>query len=94
MISKLEKGSRLEGQKFAVGDRVKVADEMPSWKAHFRHGEEATIRYSYGQVYGIEDDVEDYCIEFDDGDESAWYDENELIPIKKKGFIQKIKEIF
>jgi hypothetical protein len=29
MRGRLEKGSRLDGQKFASGDRANVADEMP-----------------------------------------------------------------
>ena len=82
------KGSRLEGQKFAVGDKIHVADEMPSWMSHFRAGEDATVLYTYGQAHGG-NDSDAYFIMFEDGSTSGWYDEVQLTAVDD-GFKDKL----
>jgi len=92
MRTRYEKGSKLKGQKYAVGERVKIADEMPSWMSHFRAGEEVDVLYSYGQSCGG-DSADSYGVEFDDGSSCAWYDESQLTPVKK-GIVQRIRDMF
>ena len=82
MRGKLVKGSKLKGQKFAVGDKVFVSKELPSYMKYFRSGESATILYSYDQACSDyptdEDDAPEYMLEFKDGIESGWYGEEYL----------------
>ena len=76
MIARLAQGAKAEGQKFGVGERVYVG-KMPEHKSHFNSEEEASVLYTYCQVYGGTE-AKDYALEFDDGSISSWYSENEL----------------
>ena len=91
MNGRLEKGSRLEGQKFSVGQEVFVSEDLGPYKAHFRSGENAVVLYAYGQSCGG-DDVGSYGVEFSDGDESAWYEEDELTAVNT-GLLSKTKRV-
>lgn len=97
------------GQKFNIGDRVKIIEgfwgdeiiegvpkEGGFTKSGFlipprehEKGKEAVIEYSYYQKYGNHDrkpspnnpNLKQYCIKFDDGNCSSWWDEHNLVLI-------------
>ena len=66
-----------ENQKYATGVRVFVKKYLGRSMTHFRCGEWATILYTYSQKFGY-DDIDRYCIKFEDGNIHAWYYENNL----------------
>lgn len=66
----------LYGQKFTIGDRVKII-KANSWFTKEQLVKEAIVKYSYSQKYGGKD-VKSYCLKFFDGETSSWYDEDEL----------------
>ena len=91
MAKEYKLGSKTESQKLAVGTRVMINEKLSPWKKHFRSGEPATILYSYAQECnnGMDDGEEDssansYGVMFDDGDETAWYDYEDMKEIPKK----------
>lgn len=65
------------GQKFPVGTRVRIADDLGQSMSHFRKGCEATVEYTYAHMFGG-DDVKSYSLMFDNGESSCWYDEEQL----------------
>ncbi len=91
MNGQLIQGSKLEGQKFAVGQKVYVAKDLGKTMSHFRSDQEATIAYSYGQMYG--GDTDDYMVTFKDGSNGGWYNERNLTAIKYST-LDKIRKIF
>lgn len=75
-------GENLPTQKYKRGQRVKVADKMPSHMAHFEAGVEAIIEYTYAQKFWG-DDVDSYSIIVLDNNGNpigsiAWYHEDQL----------------
>ena len=70
-----------KGQKFDVGSRVRISDELGKMMCHFRSGEEATVMYVYAHMYGGSD-IESYSLQFDDGGTSAWYWESQLTQVE------------
>ena len=96
MVSRLAKGSKINGQKYGVGENVFIRKDLGSMKSHFRSGEEASILYTYGQIYGrcIESSYgpKSYFVEFGDGQTSGWYEEDELEPAHN--IWNKIKMLF
>ena len=67
-------------QKYAVGARVKIDDEMPPWMSHFPKGKPATVLHTYAHAYGGTD-VKSYALDIDGEGFTAWYDEAQLAPI-------------
>lgn len=70
----------LKKQKFPIGTKVRIKDELPSSKAHFPKGVEAYILYTYAYAYGYssERDFRTYALDIDGKGKTAWYDESEL----------------
>ena len=68
-------------QKYKIGTRVKIADNMPKYMSHFPKGIEAIVQYTYTQKCGrhSEEDDKKYSLLLLDKEEgyntSAWYDE-------------------
>ena len=69
-----------EGQKFPVGTRVRIADDLGKSMAHFPSGMNATVEYTYAHAYGG-DDVKSYSLIIDGRGSSAWYCEHQLTEI-------------
>jgi hypothetical protein len=70
-----------EGQKYHVGARVKIQDDLPPYMSHFPSGKMATVSYTYAHAYGGSD-IKDYSLNIDGIGEVAWYDEDQLQEIK------------
>jgi hypothetical protein len=67
-----------DGQKFPVGSRVKVADDLGPHMRHFPGaGKLATVHHTYAHAYGGSN-VKSYCLEIDSVGSSAWYEEGQL----------------
>ena len=66
-----------KNQKFPLGTRVKIADDLDSCMAHFPSGNFATVKYTYAHAYGG-DDVGSYCLDIDGIGEVSWYYEEQL----------------
>ena len=69
------------GQKYPIGARVKIDDEMPPWMKHFPKGKLATVLHTYAHAYGG-DDVKSYALDIDGMGFSAWYDESQITPVE------------
>jgi len=70
-----------KGQKFAVGSRVHIADDLGSTMRHFKSGCDATVEYTYAHAYGGSD-VKSYSLIIDNHGSSAWYNEWQLTAIE------------
>lgn len=66
-----------KGQKFPIGTRVRVADDLGDCMTHFISSCNATVVYTYKQMWGGED-VTSYCLDIDGHGECAWYKEHQL----------------
>lgn len=66
-----------KGQKFHIGARVKIADDLGSSMSHFPSGKLATVEYTYAHAYGGED-VKSYSLIVDGIGSVAWYHEAQL----------------
>ena len=67
-----------EEQKFPIGARVKIADDLGPMMAHFRgHGKEATVEYTHAHAYGGSS-VKSYSLNVDGVGINAWYEEHQL----------------
>ena len=71
-----------KGQKFPVGCRVRIADDLGRQKRHFKSGCNATVNHTYAHAYGGSN-IDDYCLDIDDHCQVAWYQEHELTKIKE-----------
>ena len=73
-----------EGQKFRIGARVKIADDLGPTMSHFPSGCMATVRYTYAHAYSSShpNDLKSYCLNLDgcQGDHS-WYYEHQLTEV-------------
>lgn len=70
-----------DGQKFPVGSRVKVADDLGPHMSHFPGaGKFATVHHTYAHAYGGSD-VKSYSLHIDDYGTVAWYDEHQLTAV-------------
>ena len=79
---RLKSGYMPEGQKFKIGDRVRIAKNLGKSMAHFRgRGCNATVVGSYAQQFGG-NDVKAYTLKIDDAGESSWYYEHQLTLIE------------
>lgn len=77
-------------QKFFKGDLVRIAKHLPSDMAHF-HGEGklAIVQYSYRDEYGRTDGLPpDYALVVKGFGYSAWWPENLLKLVKRRGRCQ------
>ena len=65
------------GQKFPIGSRVHIAEDLGSSMSHFQSGKDATVRYTYAHAYGG-GNIKDYCLDIDGYGEVSWYQESQL----------------
>lgn len=71
-----------EGQKFSVGSRVYIQENLGESMSHFRSGCKATVEYVYSHAYpqnGM--DIKSYSLNIDGYGSSAWYEEHQLTKI-------------
>ena len=67
-----------KGQKFPVGSRVKIADDLGPAMRHFSGaGKLATVEYTYGHAFSG-GDVQQYSLDVDGIGSVAWYYESQL----------------
>lgn len=69
-------------QKFPIGARVKIADDLGPTMSHFAKGLTATVQYTYAHAYGG-DNVESYSLNVDGLGSRAWYYESQLTLIEE-----------
>jgi hypothetical protein len=81
-LEKVKNTPAPKGQKFAVGSRVRVADDLGPHMSHFTSGVNATVQYTYAHAYWG-DDVKSYSLLIDGKGSSAWYEERQLTAIDK-----------
>lgn len=72
-----------EGQKFHIGQRVHVAEDLGSMMRHFPAGVNATVIGTYAHQYGGTD-VKSYTLDIDDHGKVSWYREHQLTAIEPK----------
>jgi hypothetical protein len=72
-----------EGQKFPIGTRVRIADDLGKSMDHFPgKGCLATVKHTYAHAFGGgDDDAKEYCLDIDDHGEVSWYEEHQLTEI-------------
>jgi len=70
-----------KGQKFHIGERVKIADDLGSSMRFFPKGVRATVLYTYAYAYGGKN-IKDYCLNVDGYGEISWYAEHQLSLVK------------
>lgn len=69
-----------EGQKFAPGTRVRIADDLGEHMRHFHGaGKLATVEYTHAHAYGGKS-VDSYSLNVDGIGSNAWYYESQLTP--------------
>ena len=78
------------GQKFPIGARVKIADDLGQCMAHFPKGKHATVKYTYAHAYGG-NDVKSYSLDVDGHGGSSWYKEHQLTAVQSFPFDPKGK---
>lgn len=76
-LQKVKSTPAPKGQKFPVGARVKIADDLGPSMSHFPSGKMATVLYTYAHAYWG-DDVTSYCLDVDGVGSVAWYHELQL----------------
>ena len=64
-------------QKFPVGARVRISDDLGSSMRHFNSSVDATVEYTYDHAYGG-GDVKSYCLNLDGIGSVSWYMEHQL----------------
>lgn len=71
------------GQKFAPGERVRIAESLGPHMIHFPAGKLATVQYTYAHAYGSTDarSLQQYSLDIDGVGGVAWYDECQLIAV-------------
>ncbi len=70
-----------KGQKFPVGSRVRIADDLGASMLHFSgKGQNATVLYTYAHAYWG-DDCKSYALDIDGQGVSSWYYEHQLTAI-------------
>ena len=79
-LKRMESKPEPEGQKFPIGTRVRIADDLGPTMSHFPSGVNATVQYVYAHAYGGSD-VRSYCLNIDGRGSSAWYYERQLTEI-------------
>lgn len=67
-----------DGQKFPVGSRVRIADDLGPHKGHFPGaGQLATVHHTYAHAFGG-DNVRSYSLDIEGYGRVAWYEESQL----------------
>ena len=66
-----------EGQKFPVGSRVFIAEDLGDSMSHFPKGKEAIVEYTYAHAFGGSN-VKSYSLNVDGEGSHAWYYEEQL----------------
>lgn len=66
-----------EGQKFAPGTRVRIADDLGMFMSRFPAGVMATVCHTYAHAYGG-NDIESYSLDVDGHGNISWYNVNQL----------------
>ena len=70
-----------KGQKFPIGTRVRIADDLGVSMSHFPKGVGATVKYTYDHAYGG-GDVKSYCLDVDGYGHTSWYSEHQLTEVE------------
>jgi hypothetical protein len=70
-------------QKYSKGDHIKIVKDLGQNMSHFTSDCEAIVMYSYKNEYGGNND-KSYGLYIKGEGEVAWYNECQLILIKKK----------
>ena len=82
------------GQKFAIGDRVRIAEDLGPMMRHFSgSGQKATVEYTYGQAYGG-DVFNEYSLKIDGRGSSSWYGEHQLTLLRTETALVSILRAF
>jgi len=76
-LENVEKNPAPSGQKFPVGSRVKIADDLGDSMSHFPSGRMANVEYTYAHAYGGNDN-KSYSLIVDGYGSVAWYNEWQL----------------
>lgn len=81
-LKKVETTPMPEGQKYPIGSRVRIADDLGPSMSHFTSGVGATVLYTYAHAYGG-NNVDSYCLDIDGHGRVAWYYERQLTLIEE-----------
>lgn len=73
-----------KGQKFPVGCRVKIADDLGEFMKHFPAGNMATVEFTHAHAFDSSD-TDSYSLDIDGIGSVAWYKEDQLTEIKNDG---------
>ena len=66
-----------DGQKFPIGSRVRISDNLGEYMRSFISGKIATVEYTYAHAYGG-NDTKSYSLNIDGIGSVAWYTEDQL----------------
>ena len=69
-----------EDQKYPIGARVRIADNLGATMSHFENGCNATVLYTYGHAFG--GNGKSYALDLDGKGFRAWYYEEQLTLIE------------
>lgn len=74
-----------EGQKYAPGTRVKIANDLGESMSHFPAGKLATVQCTYAHAYQCTDanSLRQYRLDVDGEGNVSWYDEAQLTPVNR-----------
>lgn len=82
-MEKLKVTPEPDGQKFPVGSRVHICNDLGSSMSHFESDCDATVEYTYAHAFGGSD-IKSYSLIIDGVGSVAWYHENQLTAIEEK----------
>ena len=63
-------------QKFPIGTKVRIADDLGQFMSHFTKGVNATVEYTHAHAYG--GSAKSYSLNIDGKGSTAWYEEHQL----------------
>ena len=69
-------------QKFPIGSRVRIADNLGKFMSHFYKGVDATVEYTYKHAYE-HGSAKRYSLNIDGIGSTAWYEEHQLTLIEE-----------
>jgi hypothetical protein len=69
-------------QKFPIGARVRIADDLGQYMSHFIKGCDATVEYTHAHAYG--GSAKSYSLNIDGVGSTAWYEEHQLTLITQE----------
>jgi len=76
-LNNVQNKSTPKGQKFPIGSRVHIAEDLGPVMKFFPAGCDATVEYTYAHAYGGKD-IESYSLIVDGHGSIAWYQEEQL----------------